>query len=89
VIGLEEVIDVQPREPRRFGTAGPISNLFREVWKEELHVFAVEGASPGTEGTTCELGHPDRTSSDVLNRHPVAVLAIEEVSTGKGNEGRY
>jgi hypothetical protein len=81
VIGLEEVIDVQPCKPRQFGTAGPISNLFQEVWKEELHVFAAEGASPGTEGATHGPGHPDCTSSDVL--------AIEEISTGKGHKGWY
>jgi hypothetical protein len=59
VIGLEEVIDVERREPRRFGTAGPIVNLFRDVWKEEQHVFAAEGKCLGENNGTRELGHPD------------------------------
>jgi hypothetical protein len=45
VVGLEEVLDVSPRGKRRFGTAGSFPNLFTEAWKEEAHVFSVEGGS--------------------------------------------
>jgi hypothetical protein len=80
---------VLPRPARRFGTAGPIANLFREVWKEELHVFAAEGLTQEPATLTKELGHPDRTSSETLNLHPVDVLAIEETSTSRGETERY
>jgi hypothetical protein len=83
VLGLEEVIDVRGREPRRFGTAGPRANLFRDVWKDELHVFAAEGLNVGVPGTVTELGHPDRTASNILNKYPVEVLAIEETMTSR------
>jgi hypothetical protein len=89
VIGLEEVIDVRPRPARRYGTAGPITNLFRELWKDENHVFAVEGLRQKEEQGPKELGHPDRTPSDTLNQHPVEVLTIEETSTSKDEQERY
>jgi hypothetical protein len=89
VIGLEEEIDVRPRPGRRYGTAGPITNLFRELWKDEIHVFAAEGL-PQQEGQgPKELGHPDQTPSDTLNRYPVDVLTIEETSTSKDEQARY
>jgi hypothetical protein len=85
VIGLEEVIDVQPWEARQFGIAGPIPNLFRDVWKDERRVFAAEGSSPGTGGMTQELGHPERTSSHTLHQYPVEVFAIKEPSKAHEN----
>ena len=78
VVGLEERVDTQPKEPRRFGTAGPGPNLFREIWKNEDHVFAAEGGPARTYGHTQEIGHPERVSSDILNPHPVEVLVVEE-----------
>jgi hypothetical protein len=89
VIGLEEVIDIRSQETRRFGTAGPLVNLFREVWKEEHHVFSAEGTSWGSGDATFQLGHPDRTPSDTLNRYPVEVLAIEETSSSREEKDRY
>ena len=78
VIGLEETIDTQLGKPRRFATAGPGPNLFRELWKNEDHVFAAEGGPTCPTSQTLELGHPGRTDSNILNRYPVEVLAIEE-----------
>jgi hypothetical protein len=90
VIGFEEVIDIQSQEPRQFGsTAGPIVNLFREVWKEEHHVFSAKGITKGVGKSTAELGHPNQTSSNMLNRYPVEVLAIKETSTSRDEKDRY
>jgi hypothetical protein len=77
VIGLEEVVDVRPQLARRFGTASAGLNLFHEVWEHEEHVFAAEGTKD-SRSKAIQLGHPGRISSEVLNRHPVEVLAIDE-----------
>jgi hypothetical protein len=78
VIGLEEVIDVSPQGRWRFGTAGSFPILFQEAWKEDDHVFAAEGGRlPGATGTQ-RLGPPERVMANVLNRHPVEVLAIKD-----------
>ena len=78
VVGLEERVNTQTEEPRRFGTAGPGPNLFREIWKNEDHVFAAEGGPAWTHHHTHEIGHPERVSSDILNQHLVEVLVVEE-----------
>ena len=78
VIGLEETKDTQPGKPRRFATMGSGPNLFRELWKNEDHVFAAEGGPTCPTSQTLELGHPGWTDSNILNRYPVDVLAIEE-----------
>jgi hypothetical protein len=59
MIGLEEVIDIQSQESQQFGTAGPIVNLFQQVWKEEHHVFTAEGINGGVGKSTAKLGHQD------------------------------
>jgi hypothetical protein len=64
-------------------------NLFREVWKEEHHVFSAEGTNEGAGKSTAELGHPDQTPSNTLNRYPVEVLAIKETSTSREEKDRY
>ena len=56
VVGLEEVIDVTKQSRRRFGTAGAFPILFREAWKEDIHVFAAEGAKLPCEAETQRLG---------------------------------
>jgi hypothetical protein len=83
VVGLEEVIGIGSPESRRLGTAEPIVNLFREVWKEEHHVFSAEGTNGEVGKSNAELGHPDQTSSNTLNRYPVEVHAIKETSTSR------
>jgi hypothetical protein len=89
VIGLEEKVTVTPRRPHRFGTAGASTNLFSEAWKEEEHIFAAEGIGRRfNTSTTKELGHPGRVTPDVLNQHPVEVLAIEENEMNTGFKER-
>jgi hypothetical protein len=78
VIGLEEVVDVSNQGQRRFGTAGSFPSLFREAWKEDIHVFTAEGGNLPLDAYTQRLGLPERVAANVLNRHPVDVLAIEE-----------
>lgn len=78
MVGLEEVIEVTPHDKRRFGTAGPFPILFTEAWKEDSHVFSAEGGSTESQMDTHRLGPPERVATDVLNRYPVEVLAIEE-----------
>ena len=78
VIGLEETIDTQPGEPRHFATAGPGPNLFWEIWKNEHHVFAVEGGPTCSTSQVLEVGCPGQTDSNILNCYPVEVLAIKE-----------
>jgi hypothetical protein len=77
-VGLEEVVDVTPKAKRRYGTAGPFPILFSEAWKEDAHVFSAEGHRTLTQTGTHHLGPPERVATDVLNRHPVTVLAVEE-----------
>jgi hypothetical protein len=77
LIGLEELVDVRPRSPRRFGTGSLAPNLFREAFKDEHHVFTVEGIKIASD-TATSLGHPNRTPANTLNQYPVEVLAIEE-----------
>ena len=81
MVGLEEVVDVQPKTPRRYGTAGLVPGLFKEVWAHEEHVFAAEGGRP-LKGHAAQMGHPDRVTSDILNQHPVEVLVIEDGEGG-------
>ncbi len=88
VIGLEEVIDVQPQTRRRYGTAGPGPGLFKEVWAHHDHVFAAEGGT-ALRGQDLQLGHPARVSSGILNLHPVEVLVIEEGGDGGRPRERY
>ena len=59
VVGLEETVDMGSGKPRRFATAGPGPNLFREIWKNETHVFAAEGGPTRHNSLTLELGHPE------------------------------
>lgn len=90
VTGLVDRVDVQPRPPRRFGTAGPITSLFRKVWESEHHVFAAEGGHRmPTSGQVQDLGHPDRAPRNVLNRFPVEVLVIDEGTQHTGRSDRY
>jgi hypothetical protein len=79
---------VQPRLPRRFGTASTGLNLFHEVWAQEDHVFAAEGTKD-SRSRAVQLGHPGRTASEVLNRYPVEVLAIDEGETTGRPLDRY
>jgi hypothetical protein len=88
VLGLEELVDVRPRAPRRFGTGSTGPSLFREAFKEEHHVFAAEGIRIHS-GMATSLGHPDRTPANTLNQHPVDVLAIEEDTVGRPSTDRY
>jgi predicted deacetylase len=74
---LEEVINVTKQFRRRFGTAGAFPILFREAWKEDIHVFAAAGAKISADAGTQLLGPPSRVTTNVLNLHPVAVLAVE------------
>jgi hypothetical protein len=83
------VIDVRPHYPRRFGTGGAFPNLFREVWKDEDHVFSAEGGVGMSGCTGKSLGHPDRTSSNVLNQYLVEILAVEDIPTGPGEKDWY
>ena len=85
VVGLDEVIDIRQQAPRRFGTAGAFPNLFGEVWKEELHVFSAEGGGGDGWSAATSLGHPERTSPNVLNRFPVEVLMVEDIPTIVGD----
>jgi hypothetical protein len=78
VVGLEEVINVTPQGRRHFGTAGPFPILFTEAWKEDKHVFVAEGGSVLPSDDTQRLGPPEQVATDVLNRYPVAILAVEE-----------
>ena len=78
MIGFEEVIDVTRQSRRRFGTAGAFPILFREAWKRDIHVFAAEGGKLPFDAETQRLGPPARVAVNVLNLHPVEVLAIEE-----------
>jgi hypothetical protein len=90
VTGLVDRVDVLPRPPRQFGTAGPITSLFRKVWESEHHVFAAEGGHwmPAS-GQVQDLGHPDRAPRNVLNRFPVEVLVIDEGTQHTGRSDRY
>jgi hypothetical protein len=81
VIGLEELVDVRPRAPHQFGTGSLAPNLFREAFKHEHHVFAVEGIKIASDMAT-SLGHPNRTPANTLNQYPAEVLAIEEDTIG-------
>jgi hypothetical protein len=79
IVGLEETVEVQTREAHRYGTAGYGPNLFQEeVWQHECHVFAAGGDGVGLGSGVIQLGHPDRTASNSLNRYPVDVLAVDE-----------
>jgi hypothetical protein len=80
VIGLEELIDITRRAKRRFGTAGAFPILFREAWKEDVHMFAAEGDKLPFETNTSRLAPPQRggVAANVLNQHPVEILAVEE-----------
>jgi hypothetical protein len=91
VIGLEEVIKESRWEKRRhFGMAGSFPILFREAWKEDIHVFAAEGDKLPFETNTPRLGPPERVVAHVLNRNPVEVLAVEETpNTSKRPQQRY
>ena len=88
VLGLEELVDVRPRTPRRFGTGSVAPNLFREAFKNEQHVFAAEGIKLHSD-TATHLGHPDRTPANTLNQYPVEVLAIDEDTVGRPPHDRY
>jgi hypothetical protein len=65
-----------------FGTAGAFPILFREAWKEDIHVFAGEGDKLLFDADTQRLGPPARVAVNVLNLHPVRrgrlLLAIKE-----------
>jgi hypothetical protein len=89
VVGLDEVIDTRPQAPRRYGTAGAFPNLFGEAWKEECHVFSAEGGSGFGWPTVKQLGHPDRTPSNVLNTFRVEVLAAEDSAVTTADKDRY
>lgn len=89
MLGLEEVIDVRTQSAQHFGTAGPIANLFPEVWKDKFHVFAMEGLRQGDDTENHKLGHPDHTSSDTLNQHPVELLAIKVTATSHDKKEQY
>lgn len=52
-------------------------NLFHKVWVHKDHIFAMEGTKDPW-SRAVQLGHPGRTTSEVLNRYPVEVLAIDE-----------
>ena len=78
VIGFEEVIDMTRQSRRRFGTASAFPIVFREAWKRDIHVFAAEGGKLPFDAETQRLGPPARVAVNVLNLHPVEVLAIEE-----------
>jgi hypothetical protein len=69
VTGLVDRVNVQPRPPRRFGTAGPITSLFGKVWESEHHVFAAEGATGGQQAGRCktwviQIEPPETYSTD-------------------------
>ena len=82
VVGLEEFVNVSDQVRWRFGTAGSFPILFREAWREDEHVFSVEGGkAPNGDSNLQHLGTPERVSGEVLNRYPVDVLAIEEPSS--------
>ena len=85
VVGLEEVVPVADQDRRRFGTAGPFPVLFAEAWREDTHVFAAEGRTRQEDPDTHRLGPPERVKTDVLNRHPVEVLAIEDAPATPGS----
>jgi hypothetical protein len=79
LVGLEEVVNVSPQHQRQFGMAGPFPLLFREAWKKDEHVFAAEGGNAtSSDCNTQRLGPPERVAADILNQHPVEVLAIKE-----------
>ena len=78
VVGLEEAIAITNQPKRCFGTAGPFPNLFAEAWREDEHVFSADGGNLQGNAGTQHLGSPGRVSPDVLNRHPVEVLAIKD-----------
>jgi len=88
VVGLEEVVNVQPQMPRRYGTASTGPNLFREVWVHEDHVFAAEGGRT-QKGAAHHMGHPDRTSVNILNQHPVEVLVVDDCDVSGRPHDRY
>jgi hypothetical protein len=88
VIGLEEVIDVQPQSRKRYGTAGTAPGLFQEVWAHQEHVFAAEGGRT-LRGQALQMGHPDRVTSNILNLHPVEVLVIEDGGEGGRPREQY
>ena len=90
VVGLEEMIGIARQDRRRFGTAGAFPILFREAWKEDFHVFAAEGGKLPLDTATQRLGPPERVATNVLNRHPVQVLAVEETSKASpGPQSRF
>jgi hypothetical protein len=43
-----------------------------------VHVFAAEGSKVSSDNDTQPLGPPDRVAADVLNWHPVEVLAVKD-----------
>lgn len=55
-----------------FGTAGAFLILFREAWKEDIHVFAAEGDKLPFDANTHQLGPPVRVAVNVLNLHPAS-----------------
>jgi hypothetical protein len=85
MVGLEEVVPVTDQDRRQFGTAGSFPVLFAKAWKEDTHVFASEGGTLQGDPNTHRLGPPERVKADVLNRHPVEVLAIEDSPATPGS----
>jgi hypothetical protein len=63
--------------------------LFGDVWKEELHVFSTEGGGGDGWSAAVNLGHPERTPPNVLNRFHVEVLAVEDIPSAATNKDRY
>jgi hypothetical protein len=58
--------------------AGPLGNLFQKVWEGTEHIFAAEGRGKVPESDARSLGHPKRTSPDILNQYPVEVLIVDD-----------
>ena len=84
------MIDVSQQDRRRFGTAGAFPILFKEAWKEDFHGFAAEGGKLPLDIDTQRLGPPERVEANVLDRHPVQVLAVEETTKASpGPQSRF
>ena len=67
------------RQHFRYATAGAGRSLFCEAWCQEELVFQAEGGRCETEdGMIPSLGHPARVETNILNKFPVDVLAIDE-----------
>ena len=78
VVGLEERIDVTSTHDEASERRDPSPLSSQMALKADIQMFAAEGGATKFENDTHRLGVPDRVASNILNQHPIEVLAIED-----------